>query len=164
MTFPRKYGGATATSKGDNARSAISFADGSSILIGEFEGTESFGGTNYTSAGEDDAFIAKLDPKGDIDWLTHFGGTGDEDAFAIAGAPDGSFRVIGSFENSVDFGETTHVSSGEEDIFVAKLDQSGNFVWTKHYGGLGIDGGEGDYQFDDSIIVLPGGTGDEYGS
>ena len=41
--------------------------------------------------------------------------------------------------SSADFGNTTLSSSGSTDVFVAKLDSSGNWLWAKRAGGSTYD-------------------------
>ena len=43
---------------------------------------------------------------------------------------DGNIYVAGSFWETATFGDTTLISQGESDIYVAKLDRDGNFIWT----------------------------------
>jgi hypothetical protein len=50
----------------DNARGVSVLADGSSIVTGMFQGTATFGSTTFTSAGNSDVFVAKLDASGDL--------------------------------------------------------------------------------------------------
>lgn len=52
----------------------------------------------------------------------------------------GNVYVCGFFEGSTTFGSTVLTSVGSQDIFVAKLDAAGNYVWATQAGGLGYDG------------------------
>jgi len=56
---------------------------------------------------------------------------------------DGNVLLSGSFENTADFGSSTLISSGEDDIVVAKMDTEGNWLWAERAGGIGSDGSGG---------------------
>ncbi|MBL0073076.1 MAG: hypothetical protein IPP34_15270 [Bacteroidetes bacterium] len=55
----------------------------------------------------------------------------------------GSIYVAGTFYQSADFdpGSGTYnlTSAGSKDMFVSKLDNSGNFIWAKQFAGTGPD-------------------------
>ncbi|KZR84665.1 hypothetical protein PMIT1342_00026 [Prochlorococcus marinus str. MIT 1342] len=48
----------------DSGHGISALADGSSLIIGAFYGSASFGSTTLTSAGKEDVFVAKLNPDG----------------------------------------------------------------------------------------------------
>jgi hypothetical protein len=95
-------------------------AAGSAIVTGAFAGSVDFGGGPLASAGLTDLFIAKLDSKGAWLWSRRAGGPGNDDGNAVAVDGAGNALLIGSFAQTVDFGGTTLVSMGGEDVFVAK--------------------------------------------
>lgn len=47
------------------------------------------------------------------------------------------------FSGSSTFGTTTLTSSGDKDIFVAKIDHNGNWLWANQAGGISYDYGRG---------------------
>ncbi|SVE51796.1 uncharacterized protein METZ01_LOCUS504650, partial [marine metagenome] len=102
------------------------------------------GTTNLTSNGGKDVFVSKLDSSGDLVWAKSFGGTSTESGY---GAVDSSGNVYttGTFRNTVDFdpgaGTANLTSNGIYDVFVSKLDSSGNYVWAKSFGGTNSDVG-----------------------
>jgi hypothetical protein len=61
----------------------------------------------------------------------------------IAVDASGNSYVTGGFEGTATFGSTTLESSGSQDIFVAKLDNRGNWLWAKKAGGTDSDYGYG---------------------
>ncbi|MDP2175965.1 MAG: SBBP repeat-containing protein [Bacteroidota bacterium] len=100
--------------------------------------------TNYLfSNGEADIFISKLDAMGNFVWVKQIGGTGWEEGNSIVVDILGSVYITGSFSGTVDFDpseDTTFLTShGMTDIFVLKLDASGNYLWAKRFGGLEND-------------------------
>jgi len=118
-------------------------SSGNSYVTGCFYGTASFGSTNLTSSGQDDIFVAKLDSSGNWLWTKQAGGTNYDGGYSIAIDSYGNSYVTGYFRGTASFGSTTLTSSGESDIFVAKLDSSGNWLWAKKAGGTDYDYGYG---------------------
>ena len=72
------------------------------------------------------------------------GGYGTELGRAIACDNLGNVYTTGYFQDTVDFdpGVNTHqlVAKGQTDIFIQKLDSSGNFLWAKRIGGNDVGG------------------------
>ncbi|MCP4166122.1 MAG: hypothetical protein GY759_09545, partial [Chloroflexi bacterium] len=131
-------------------------ADGSSIVTGKFQGTAIFGSTTFTSAGNDDVFIAKLDADGYYQWATKAGGTGVDQGNDLSVLADGSVIVSGAFKSTAHFGNTTLTSTGNDDVFVAKLDTNGNYEWATRAGGTGGDKGNGVSVLADGSSIVTG--------
>ncbi len=109
---------------------------GDIYITGQFEGTTTFGSTTLTSSGGiADVFIAKLNPQGQFLWVEKAGGSGYDVGNSIVVDASGNSYVTGSFEGTATFGTTTLTSSGSTDIFIAKLNSQGQFVWAKKVGG-----------------------------
>jgi hypothetical protein len=62
-------------------------------------------------------------------WSKSFGNAGFDVATATAIDSAGNVVVTGYFQGTVDFGGGPLTTAGEDDIFVAKLDSSGNHLW-----------------------------------
>jgi len=118
-------------------------SSGNSYVTGFFNGTASFGGTTLTSSGQEDIFVAKLDSNGNWLWAKKAGGTSSENGLSIATDSSGNSYVIGGFWETASFGSIILESNGNADIFVAKLDSSGNWLWAKKAGGTYSDEGWG---------------------
>jgi uncharacterized membrane protein YqhA len=123
---------------------------GNIYTTGMFVGTTDFdpgaGVFNFTSAGGSDIFISKLDAAGNFVWAKHIGGAGGDAGASIAidSAGSGNVFTTGSFFGTVDFdpgaGTFNLTMAGNDDIFISKLDSSGNFVWAKAMSGTGSEG------------------------
>ena len=147
------------TTKDDTGRGITTLSDGSSIVIGEFQGTANFGGTNLNSEGNKDVFITKLDSNGNVVWANQIGGNNEDIGWGISSFSDGSSIITGSFKSKVEF----EIGSGDEltavdlkDIFIAKLDSNGNFVWMKKAGGSSNDGGYAVSTLSDGSSIITG--------
>ncbi len=113
-----------------------SLTDGSSIITGNFNGTITFGDQPpLESVGGTDIFIVKYDTKGNVVWAKQVGATNYDSSWDISVLTDGSSIITGSFGGTVAFGDQPAlVSSGENDIFIAKYDTDGNVIWVKSAG------------------------------
>jgi Secretion system C-terminal sorting domain/Beta-propeller repeat len=133
-----------------NAGNAMALdADGNVFTTGFFTGTGDFnpgaGTATLTSVGSDDIFISKLDSTGNFVWAIQMGGTALDHALSLAIDASGNIYIIGEFQGTADFnpgtGVANLVSLGGYDIFIAKYDNDGNYMWAKQMGSANIDGG-----------------------
>ena len=100
-------------------------SDGDMYIAGAVKGTL----PGQTSAGEEDAFVRKYDPQGNILWTRQFGTASYDGAFAITVNETGVY-VSGSVSNALP-GQTY---LGYSDVFVRKYDTNGNEIWTRQFG------------------------------
>ncbi len=98
---------------------------------------------NLFSSGGGDIFIYKSNAAGNFLWAKSMGGPDAEYPNNIAIDGSGNIYTTGPFENTADFdpssGTYNLTSAGSKDIFISKLDSSGNFIWAKSMGGTGVD-------------------------
>lgn len=119
------------------AKAAAADSDGNIVVVGSFSGAPGeLGGTPITNAGGDDVFIAKYDGQGAHLWSKSFGDGGDEGALAVAVDSQGSIWLAGTFKGAINFGGPNLQASDNQfpDAFVAKLDASGNHIFSAKYG------------------------------
>jgi hypothetical protein len=78
-----------------------------------------------------------------FDWARIMGDTTEDFGYSIAVDAAGNSYTTGYFQGKVDFdpgANTTELTSaGGKDIFITKLDPSGNLLWAKQMGGTGDD-------------------------
>jgi len=117
--------------------------EGNIYVSGSFSGTASLGSITLTAKGETDIFVAKLDPGGTPLWAVSAGGPGSgplraddnvNHAYRIAVGRDGQVTAVGSFKGTMSLGTTTLVAKGRIDVFVARLDSAGHFLWAVRAG------------------------------
>jgi len=70
-------------------------------------------------------------------WVRQAGGSGDDEANAVAADPAGNVFVAGKFFTSAAFG-TTNLTGNGTAIFVARYDTAGNFLWAQAAGGNNV--------------------------
>lgn len=127
----------------DEATSITSDGNNNTYTTGYFTTTFSIEGNSINSAGLDDIFILKTASNGNVVWLKRAGGPNVDKALSIASDNSGNIVVTGFFYVSAEFNGQTIVSSGQQDIFIAKYDATGNLLWVKKAGGTGSDAGNG---------------------
>lgn len=116
--------------------------DGQSNIIstGYFSQSARFDNFILGSAGMGDVFISKQNANGDYLWVTKAGGLNSDRAFGITVDNGNNIYITGVFKGSAQFGATTLTStSNSQDVFVAKLDANGNFIWVISLGGTDTD-------------------------
>ena len=68
-----------------------------------------------------------------------FGDTDQDLGYSVTVDSSGNIYTTGLFQGTVDFdpgaGTANLTSNGSQDVFVLKLDSSGNYVWAKNFGG-----------------------------
>lgn len=113
---------------------------GGFILAGE---TKSGDGYDH------DVYVVRTDEKGGPIWEKNFGGKRCDYAWSVQQTKDGGFIIAGGTES---FG------AGIYDVYLIKLDSSGNEIWEKTYGGAGSDCGYAVQQLDDGGYLIAGNT------
>jgi hypothetical protein len=101
----------------------------------------------HVSSGNSDVFVSKFNSSGAFVWARTWGGPYYDYGNSVAVDESGNAFVTGYFDGiSVDFDPDpddidTHVTNGGMDIFLSKLDSSGDFQWARTWGGGGWDYG-----------------------
>jgi hypothetical protein len=121
-------------------------AQGNVYTTGYFQGNADFDpgpGTYTLSSGGSAIFVSKLDASGNFIWAKAMGGSNLQNgANSIAVDANGNVYTSGEFIDTVDFDPgpgsyTLSTNPGFYNIFISKLDASGNFVWAKAIGPAG---------------------------
>lgn len=121
------------------------------VLVGHFDGAVDFGGGPLESAGGLDIFVAKLDPEGKHVFSERFGDAEFQYGYDVAVDGAGHIYFTGNLRGTVDFGDGPLPNAADADVFLAKRDAAGAPVWSKSFGGGGIQYGSG-------VAVGPSGT------
>lgn len=136
--WAKNFGGTTI----DQSNSIALDPLGNIYTTGTFTGIVDFdpgtGVYNLTSIGAEDIFVSKVDNLGNFIWAKQMGGTGTDRSSSIALDINGNVYTTGSFYSTADFdpnvGVYNLISAGYNDIFICKLNGSGDFVWAKGIG------------------------------
>jgi hypothetical protein len=124
---------------GDYVSHLLLDSSGNAYIAGYFHGTANFGGTTLTSAGGQDAYVAKVSSSGGFVWANRAGGNSGDYVSHLALDISGNSYIAGRFEGTANFGDTTLTSAGYGEVYVAKVSSSGGFVWAIRAGGSSGD-------------------------
>ncbi len=122
-----------------NGNALVLDGAGNTYVFGDFTGQARFGDITLTSVGGHDLFLAKLDTSGRYLWVRQAGGSDGDSGVAARMDGAGNLYVAGGFNNTTTLGDTILSSAGQTDVYVAKLDADGNFLWARRAGGSGYD-------------------------
>jgi len=89
-----------------------------------------------------DVFLRKISPKGDLEWEKFFASDvagAEAEAKDIAIDSGGNIVITGYFVEELALGEKSYKSRGARDLFIIKVDSSGELIWAKTFGGIGQD-------------------------
>ena len=131
---------------GNNFETAGDFViddSGNIYLVGSYYENSIIGSTTLTGSGYHDVFVAKIDPNGNVLWATKASGVRYDLGQAIDIDSNGNIYVAGIFNSpTINFNNSSlslTLSGTPSDIFIAKLDNSGNWLWAKKAGGTDLD-------------------------
>ncbi|HJN39867.1 MAG TPA: SBBP repeat-containing protein, partial [Chloroflexota bacterium] len=137
-------------------------SSGNVYTTGAFRNTVDFdpgvGTAELTATDDIDVYVSKLDSSGNYEWVRHFPGSvvsygyyANDHGQSIAVDSSGNVYTTGYFSHTVDFDPgvgTAELTANEtnsylddSDVYVSKLDSSGNYVWAKSFGGTSDDQG-----------------------
>jgi hypothetical protein len=135
---------------GDEAWSIIQSNDGGYVVVAwTQQSSESEPGYYYS-----DIYVVKLDSTGNVIWAKTIGGSNWDGASSIIQSSDGGYVVAGG---------TSSFGAGNGDIYVVKLDSSGNVQWTKTIGGSNGEAAKSVIQSSDGGYVVAGNIINPYG-
>ncbi|TAI47458.1 hypothetical protein [Flagellimonas allohymeniacidonis] len=145
----RRYFGGT---NNDRSYGVVEANDGSLVLTGASE-SDDFDISN--AKGSYDFWVVKVSPKGELVWERSFGGTGIDKAFDITKTEDGAYVIVGNtFSVDIDISK----NNGESDVWLIKVDDQGNLVWEKTYGGTAFDAAQSVKTTLDGGFVIAGNS------
>lgn len=125
LMWSKSYGG----SQNDYMYAIVPTTDGGFLIAGSSESND--GAVGYNRGGSD-IWVFKIDAEGDSIWSNTYGGSSSDLAFDITADNAGNYYVCGTTA-SVD-GQITD-NNGVNDMWVIKLDETGNLLWQQTYGG-----------------------------
>jgi hypothetical protein len=116
-------------------------AFGNGYLTGSFYGVITYGGAQLSAQGDwSEAFIAKYNPDGGVEWVRQVQSIGGSTGICIAADSDGTFYLGGAFGESAEthgfvgsatFGSETLIAAQVEEGYLAKYNSAGEVVWVR---------------------------------
>ena len=117
------------------------------LLIGNTASTSSIatiGAHQSTLMGVDDAFIAKFNHAGTLQWATYYGGNSQDRLYDVDSDDSSNVYVIGETSSTsaiASSGVHQDTLGGMKDAFLAKFSSSGTLLWGTYFGGALTDRG-----------------------
>ena len=112
VLWEKNYGGA----QWDIAKKVIALSDGGFAIAGQ----------TFSNGGQGQAILMCLDASGDTLWTRNYGGPATEGANALASTADDGFIMAATTES---------YGAGAKDVWLMRLNSTGDTIWTKTYGG-----------------------------
>jgi hypothetical protein len=118
---------------------AAAGSSGAIYMAGFFEDTMTVGSQMHSSAGATDAFLVKLHGvTGEPLWTGAFGGALDDAGDGVGVDSQGRIAFGGATRSGVDLGLGHLTAASDADLFVALYQPSLTPIWTRIYGGPGV--------------------------
>jgi hypothetical protein len=128
---------------------------GKIYVAGEFNAYATFDWASLTTTGMANIYVACYDAAGSVQWVTQAGGPIIDRARGI-GTDGTNLYITGQFATTATFGSLTAVASDSSDIFIAQLNNSGNFTWVRSVGGVADAYEELGYESGNSVTASSG--------
>lgn len=101
------------------------------FLIVGYSNSES--GDVSENKGGFDYWLLRVDNQGEILWEKSYGGSDDERAHDVVALPNGDFVVVGE---SRSFNGDRTQAFGKKDVWMIRVNPSGELIWEKSFGGI----------------------------
>ena len=148
IEWQKVYGG----THQDEAYSIQQTTDGGYIVAGQTSSTD---GDVIGNHGEIDYWVLKLTNTGAVSWKKCLGGTKSDRAYAVQQTTDGGY-IIGGYSKSNN-GDASG-NHGGSDIWIVKLNSTGDLDWQKMLGGTSDDWFASLQQTTDGGYIVLGST------
>lgn len=123
--WKKVYGG----NNDDVPLNIINSNDNGVVLVSK---SKSDSNTFSTNKGNNDLWVTKFDADGNITWNVPIAGSGNEEKAMVISTLNG--YIISLVTNSSDF-DFAHTGAVSKDVWIIKLDESGNTLWKKRLQG-----------------------------
>lgn len=114
------------------------------MLLQTSDGGYLIAGLTCTSPGIADGWLLKTDSAGNLQWQKTYGGSGDDSFYGLTTTTDNGYILTGL---------TNSTGAGDYDVWLVKVDFSGNQQWAKTYGGVDADIGYVAFESDTDFVV-----------
>ena len=147
----------------DESRGIIVDSGANSYISGASDETWGSPINPHSSAGDDDAFVTKLNSTGVRQWNTFMGAASTND-WGRAITMDGSGNIYVTGSSGATWGSPIRSFQGSLDGFVSKLNNSGVRQWNTFLGGTATDYGYGLFEDPNGYLYAVGYSAATWGS
>lgn len=153
LNWERSYGGAEI----DEARGIINSNDGNYVIVGDTRSRDQDVSLNNGAA---DIWLIKISDNGEILWNRSIGGTNFDVPRSISSTLDGGYIIAGSSRSSD--GQLS-LNQGQNDAWLVKMNENGDLMSQKSFGGSDIDFGYDATQLQNGAYILVGESNSDNG-
>ncbi len=121
-----------------NTTKVFSLGTNQNLVAGEFIDQANFGSETYSSAGERDIFLLKMEGS-NILWSKQFGGMNDEVLHGMDVDSQGNIYMSLTFSEDINIFGNVFESFGGQDGILVKLSSTGEYLWAKQFGNESTD-------------------------
>ena|GEM_PF-4228367 len=143
ITFKKTYG-KSGYYLGNSVQQTM---DGGYIMVG-------YGGSERR-----DVYLAKADSTGNLEWEETYGGDRKDEGESVQQTSDGGY-ILAGVTNAL---HPNLENDGSGDVYLAKIDDNGNLMWEKVFGGNRTDKGKFAIQTSEGGYIIVGST-ESYGN
>lgn len=150
------YFGGTGT---EDVHASVSTSTGFAFTGGTYSNNfpTSSGAWQTVNSGSGDVYIISFDTTGQLIYSTYFGGSANDDASGIIQDTDGNSFIVGSTQ-SADLpmpgaAYDSTLNGIASDMFLLKLNSSGQALWATYYGGSDLESGNTIHIRDSSLFI-----------
>lgn len=136
VLWENNYGGANS----DIGLAIESTLDGGALITGW---------TVNDTTDDKDVYLIKIDGGGDTLWTRQYGGPADDFGTALCRVSSSGFLVTGW---------TRSYGAGSDDVYLLRIDENGDTMWTRTHGDQNQDYGEGVIQIHSGNFIVTGVT------
>ncbi len=135
----------------DVCNDAIETPDGGFLLAGYTRSEANSGDVENNNGGfyEADGWLIKIDANGNKLWTKNYGSAGDDIFETIIETNDGNYVLTGS---------TTQTNGGDRDVWLLKINPTGDVIWEKEAGGSDTEFVEEVVEASNGDLYVSGGT------
>lgn len=148
IDFQKNFGG----SSDEFGESIIKTSDGGYVLAGSSNSKDIPMSANH---GGRDYYIVKTNALGELLWQKLLGGSSDEYLYDVKETTDGGY-ILAGYTNSND-GDVGG-NHGSADVWIVKLNQNGELIWQKTFGGSSVDFAQSISLTNDGGYIIAGYT------
>lgn len=113
--------------------------DGGFIMSG-YSNSDAFGTKEQNANNKsNDYWVIKINSQGVVQWSKTIGGNGDDQNSCVLVTKDGGYLLGGISVSNISVNKTTDSRDSSYDLWLVKLDSSGNVRWDKTIGGIAAE-------------------------
>ncbi|MEM8509151.1 MAG: hypothetical protein AAF717_15065 [Bacteroidota bacterium] len=145
----RNFFGGTFT---DTAYDVVETSDQGYLVIGSSDSEDV---DIKNNRGTYDFWAVRLDSEGNMIWENSYGGSEIDEAYATIRSNDGNYLILGDTRSS---DKEVSFNHGGADVWLIKINDAGELLWDKSFGGTAFDAGRAIVRSDQGGYLITGSS------